>query len=76
VLLREFGLGPASGLAADLWFLITPIFNADGKREFALNNRAGRTARSTAWATRANGQNLNINRDFMKLDTLEGPARS
>ena len=53
---------------------ITPIFNADGNEKFALNNRGRQNGPINGKGTRANGQNLNINRDFMKLETPEGRA--
>jgi hypothetical protein len=74
VLLREFGLGQHQDWLQTMVFLITPIFNADGNEKFALNNRGRQNGPINGMGTRANGQNLNINRDFMKLDTLEGRA--
>ena len=55
-------------------FLITPIFNADGNEKFALTNRQRQNGPINGMGTRANAQGLNINRDFMKLDTPEGKA--
>ena len=74
ILLREF----VNGLHAD-WltssvFLITPIFNADGNEKFALTNRGRQNGPINGQGTRANGQGININRDFMKLETPEGQA--
>ena len=55
-------------------FIITPIFNADGNEKFALTNRQRQHGPINGMGTRQQGQNLNINRDFMKLDTPEGRA--
>jgi hypothetical protein len=74
ILLRELGLGQHSEWLQNEVLLITPIFNADGNERFDLNNRARQNGPINGEGTRANGQNLNINRDFMKLDTPEGRA--
>jgi hypothetical protein len=55
-------------------FLITPDYNADGNEKFALTNRQRQNGPINGMGTRANAQNLNINRDYMKLDTPEAKA--
>jgi hypothetical protein len=55
-------------------FLITPIFNADGNEKFSLTNRPRQNGPINGMGTRANAQGLNLNRDFMKLDTPEAQA--
>ncbi len=74
VLLREFARGQHADWLDSMVFLITPIFNADGNERFALNNRPRQNGPINGMGTRANGQGLNINRDFMKLDTPEARA--
>jgi hypothetical protein len=74
VLLREFALGQHKDWLQSMVFLITPIFNADGNEKFALNNRQRQNGPVNGMGTRANAQGLNINRDFMKLDTPEAKA--
>jgi hypothetical protein len=74
VLLREFALGQHQDWLQSMVFLITPIFNADGNEKFALNNRQRQNGPINGMGTRPNAQGLNINRDFMKLDTPEGKA--
>jgi len=74
VLLRELALGQHADWLRSMVFLITPIFNADGNEKFALNNRQRQNGPINGMGTRQQGQNLNINRDFMKLDTPEGRA--
>ena len=74
VLLREFAMGQHADWLKTMVFIITPIFNADGNEKFALTNRQRQNGPINGMGTRQQGQNLNINRDFMKLDTPEGRA--
>src|SRR5262245_15192242 len=74
ILLRELALGQHKDWLDAMVFLITPIYNADGNEKFALSNRQRQNGPIGGMGTRANAQNLNINRDYMKLDTPE--ARS
>jgi hypothetical protein len=74
ILLRELALGQHAEWLRSMVLLITPIFNADGNERFALNNRGPQNGPINGEGTRANAQGLNINRDFMKLETPEGRA--
>ena len=74
VLLREFAMGQHKDWLQSMVFLITPIYNADGNEKFALNNRQRQNGPINGMGTRANAQDLNINRDYMKLDTPEARA--
>jgi hypothetical protein len=74
VLLRELAQGKHADWLRSMVFLITPIFNADGNEKFALTNRQLQNGPINGMGTRHQGQNLNVNRDFMKLDTPEGRA--
>jgi len=74
ILLREFALGQHAEWLQSTVFLITPIFNADGNEKFALTNRPRQNGPINGMGTRANGQSLNINRDFTKLETPEARA--
>jgi hypothetical protein len=74
VLLREFALGQHKDWLQSMVFLITPDYNADGNEKFALTNRQRQNGPISGMGTRANAQNLNINRDYMKLDTPEAKA--
>ncbi|MGH9410674.1 MAG: M14 family zinc carboxypeptidase [Vicinamibacterales bacterium] len=73
VLLREFALGRHADWLKSMVFLITPDFNADGNEKFG-NNRGRQNGPINGEGTRANAQGLNINRDYMKLDTPEAQA--
>jgi hypothetical protein len=74
ILLREFATGQHKDWLQSMVFLITPILNADGNEKFAVNNRQRQHGPINGMGTRPNAQGLNINRDFMKLDTPEGKA--
>ena len=74
ILLRELAQGKHAEWLKTTVLLITPIFNADGNEKFSLDNRRGQNGPINGMGTRANGQNININRDFMKLESPEGRA--
>jgi len=74
VLLRQLALHQHDDWLRSIVFLISPIYNADGNEKFALNNRQRQNGPINGMGTRANAQNLNINRDYMKLDTPEARA--
>ncbi len=74
VLLRELAQGQHAEWLDSMVLLITPIFNADGNERFGLRNRPRQNGPINGMGTRANGQNININRDFMKLESPEGRA--
>jgi hypothetical protein len=73
ILLREFALGQHADWLKTMVFLVTPIFNADGNERFG-DNRGRQNGPINGMGTRAQAQNININRDFMKLETPEGRA--
>ena len=74
VLLRELAQGKHADWLRSMVFLITPIFNADGNEKFALTNRQRQNGPINGMGTRQTSQGLNINRDFMKLETPEARA--
>src|SRR6478672_3940405 len=74
ILLRELALHRHDDWLRSIVFLISPIYNADGNEKFALTNRQRQNGPINGMGTRANAQNLNINRDYMKLDTPEAKA--
>jgi hypothetical protein len=74
VLLREFALGQHADWLRNMVFIITPIYNADGNEKMATNNRGSQNGPINGQGTRAQAQNINLNRDYMKLDTPEGKA--
>ncbi|HEV3139887.1 MAG TPA: M14 family zinc carboxypeptidase [Vicinamibacterales bacterium] len=74
ILLRELAMRKHDDWLRSIVFLITPIFNADGNEKFSLTNRGRQNGPINGMGTRAQAQGLNINRDFMKLETPEARA--
>lgn len=74
ILLREFALGQHADWLRSMVFIVTPIFNADGNEKMSPTNRGRQHGPINGMGTRFQGQNLNINRDFMKLETPEARA--
>jgi hypothetical protein len=73
ILLREFALGQHADWLKTMVFLVTPIYNADGNEKFG-QNRGRQNGPINGMGTRAQAQNINLNRDYMKLDAPEGQA--
>jgi hypothetical protein len=74
MLLRELAAGQHEDWLRDMVFLIAPIYNADGNERFALNNRGPQHGPMGGQGQRPNAQNLDLNRDHMKLDSPEARA--
>ncbi|MFO7865614.1 MAG: M14 family metallopeptidase [Candidatus Aminicenantes bacterium] len=55
----------------NLVLLISPIFNADGNEKISPDNRRNQTGPEKGVGVRHNGQNLDLNRDSMKLESPE-----
>jgi murein tripeptide amidase MpaA len=73
MLLRDIALRGKDKLLDRADLLFVPIFNADGHERTSPFNRPNqRGPRSQGWRT--TGQNLNLNRDYMKADTPEMKA--
>src|SRR5262249_6731581 len=66
---RELATGADRSLLKDLIFVFAPIFNADGNERFA-NNRPEQAGPPLV-GVRANAQKLDLNRDFVKLESPE-----
>ncbi|HEX6465112.1 MAG TPA: M14 family zinc carboxypeptidase, partial [Vicinamibacterales bacterium] len=74
ILLRELALGRHDDWLRSMVFLVTPDFNADGNEKMSPTSRGIQNGPINGQGTRANAQGLNINRDYMKLDTPEARA--
>ncbi len=74
MLAREVGLTPKHPLLRDLVLLIAPIYNADGNEHVSRDNRPGQHGPEEGMGQRHNAQDLDLNRDFIKLDSPEARA--
>lgn len=66
---RDLAFGREKPLLEHLIFVFAPIFNADGNEKFGSNRTS--QAGPPFVGTRANAQNFDLNRDFVKLKTPE-----
>lgn len=73
-LLRSIAKGERDAWFRDVVLLIAPIYNADGNERVNVANRGAQHGPIGGMGTRPNAQGLNINRDGMKMETVE--ARS
>lgn len=55
----------------DVVLLICPIFNIDGNEKISVDNRRHQKGPKNGVGLRYNGQNLDLNRDAMKVETPE-----
>ncbi len=70
MLLRDIAFGYKKNLIEKVNFLFIPILNVDGhERSSSFNRPNQRGPENMGWRT--NAQNLNLNRDYAKLDTKE-----
>jgi hypothetical protein len=74
ILLRELAAGKHADWLQSMVLLIAPIYNADGNERFATNNRGRQNGPVAGQGQRPNGQNYDLNRDHMKLDSPEARA--
>jgi hypothetical protein len=70
-ILRSIALGQHAGWFNSVVLLINPIYNADGNEKIALTNRGSQNGPIGGMGQRANAQNYDLNRDFMKVDAPE-----
>ncbi|QDV07594.1 Zinc carboxypeptidase [Planctomycetes bacterium Poly30] len=71
MLLREFALGYHAALLDRLEITFVPVFNADGNDRIARTNRVTQNGPDEGVGERANAMGLDLNRDFIKLETPE-----
>jgi hypothetical protein len=70
MLLRDL-VSSHRGLRDDLIILIAPIYNADGNEDISTTHRTTQNGPKGGVGVRENGQGLDLNRDYMKLETPE-----
>ncbi len=71
MLARDLASADDPGLLSDVVLLLVPVLNGDGNERMRPDNRPGQVGPEQGMGTRRNGQGLNLNRDFVKL---EAPA--
>jgi len=71
---RRLVSGDLRSLTRQVVFLLAPDYNADGNEKIAPTNRTAQNGPVNGVGTRENSKGLDLNRDYMKLDTAE--ARS
>lgn len=74
MLARRLVSGDLKPMTKQLVFLIAPNYNADGNEKVSPMNRTAQYGPVAGVGTRENGKGLDLNRDYMKLDSAE--ARS
>jgi hypothetical protein len=74
MLLRDLAQGKHSEWLQSMVLLIAPIYNADGNERISLTNRGRQHGPIGGMGQRPNAQDLDLNRDHMKLGSPE--ARS
>jgi hypothetical protein len=71
MLARDLVLGQTTDYLDRLVILIAPIFNTDGNERISTQNRTNQVGPEKGVGIRYNGQNLDLNRDGMKLESPE-----
>ena len=69
MLARDLLKDPNSELMKNLVLLITPILNIDGNDKISTSNRRNQVGPVNGVGVRYNGQQLDLNRDAMKMET-------
>ena len=74
ILARRLASGDLRPLLKQLVVLIAPIYNADGNEKVDVMNRTAQNGPVGGVGTRENAKGLDLNRDYMKLDSAEARA--
>lgn len=72
MLLRDLAQGKHAEWLQSMVLLIGPIYNADGNERVTLTNRGRQNGPVGGMGQRPNAQDLDLNRDHIKLDSPEG----
>lgn len=73
-LVRRLARGDLQPLLRSAVWLFAPIYNADGNEKLSFDNRVEQNGPIGGVGTRENANGLDLNRDFMKLDSSEARA--
>jgi hypothetical protein len=71
---RRIVLGDLRPLLDKLIILIAPIYNADGNEKISVQNRAEQNGPLGGVGVRENAKGLDLNRDYMKLESPEAQS--
>ncbi|MCZ6651803.1 MAG: DPP IV N-terminal domain-containing protein [Planctomycetota bacterium] len=74
MLAREIGTTPDHPLLKDLIIVFAPIYNTDGNERMSKTSRPGQLGPAQGQGQRANAQGLDLNRDYVKLESPEARA--
>ncbi len=74
ILARQLALDPDNPLLGDVIVVLAPIYNADGNDRMSPENRASQNGPILGVGERPNAQGLDLNRDYVKLDSPEAVA--
>lgn len=74
MLARRLASGDLQSLTRQLVILIAPIYNADGNEKVSVQNRTAQNGPVEGVGTRENSKGLDLNRDYMKLESAEARA--
>jgi hypothetical protein len=74
MLARRLVDGDLKSLAKQLVILIAPIYNVDGNERVDVRHRPAQNGPTGGVGTRENAKGLDLNRDYMKLDSVEARA--
>jgi len=73
-LARRMTIGDLQPLLRSAIWLFAPIYNADGNERVSFDNRTEQNGPIGGVGTRENAKGLDLNRDFMKLESAEAQA--
>lgn len=73
-LARRMVSGDLRALTRQLVFIIAPIYNVDGNEKISPKNRTAQNGPVDGVGTRENAKGLDLNRDYMKLESAEARA--
>lgn len=71
---RRIATGDLKTLLAKIIILVAPIYNADGNEKISTDNRMAQNGPISGVGTRENAKRLDLNRDYMKLESPEANA--
>jgi len=69
--MRDVVIGKEGQLLDKMILLIAPDYNADGNEKIDINNRTAQNGPKGGVGTRENGKKLDLNRDYMKIESSE-----